>query len=88
MRELPIARPKFRFSLLYGWARRAMRTVPCPIVSEWSLPGDYERIEPGFPQRRFWTLRRSHLSRGWTPQFLSGLLSSRAELGRKINTER
>jgi hypothetical protein len=52
VRELPIARSKFRFSLLYGWARRAMRTVPCPIVSEWSLPGDYERIEPGFPQRR------------------------------------
>ena len=42
MRELPIARPKFRFSLLFGWARKAMRTVPCPIVSEWSLPGDYE----------------------------------------------
>jgi hypothetical protein len=52
VRELPIARPKFRFSLLYGGAPRALRTVPCPIVSEWSLPGDYERIEPGFPQRR------------------------------------
>lgn len=88
MRELPIARPKFRFSLLYGWARRAMRTVPCPIVSEWSLPGDYERIEPGFPQRRFWTLRPKSPASRLDSAILSGLLSSRPELGRKINAER
>ena len=88
MRELPIARPKFRFSLLFGWARRAMRTVPCPIVSEWSLPRRLRANRARFPTTPFLDLETKSPASRLDSAILSGLLSSRPELGRKINTER
>jgi hypothetical protein len=65
-----------------------MGTVPCPIGSEWSLPGDYERIEPGFPTTPFLGLETKSPASRLDSAILSGLLTSRPELGRKIKAER